>query len=170
LTIEQAAEAAGVSPSGARGWIAESGGMIPDDLDRRPSGRFLSVTEREEIAIGWAGGESKATFARRIERHRSTVGPELALNQTVRRPPPAPRPDGQPHRRGPRPGTNRGRDRPQHERLRYRAVHAQAKAEARARRPKPCKLAENPPLCAEGQSGTGGPVEPRADQPRVRRS
>ena len=85
------------------GGIDESGGMIPDDLDRRPSGRFLSVTEREEIAIGWAGGESKATFARRIERHRSTIGPELALNQTVRRPPPAPRPDGQPHRRGPRP-------------------------------------------------------------------
>lgn len=49
------------------------------------------------------------------------------------------------------PGTNRGRDRPRHERLRYRAWLAQAKAEQRARRAKPHlrKLATRPELAAE---------------------
>ena len=170
LTIEQAADAAGVSATCGRVWIAESGGMIPDDVEVCLSGRYLSLADREEIAIGWAAGQTKAEIARRIGRHRSTVGRELARNKTVRRPTPVPRPDGQPHRRGPRPGTNRGRDRPQHERLRYRAVRAQAKADARARRPKPCKLADNPALCAEVKAGLAARWSPEQISRTLRRS
>jgi IS30 family transposase len=148
LTIDRAAEAAGVSPTHGRRWIAESGGMIPAGL-HEPSGRYLSLTEREEIAVGWAAGQSRAMIARRIGRHPATIGRELRRNQAGRRPPRPPRPDGQPHRPGPPPGTNRGQDRPQHELLPYRAVLAQGKAELRARRPKPGKLARHPELRAE---------------------
>ncbi len=125
--------------------------MIPDDLDG-PSGRYLSLTEREEIAGGWSAGLSKAEIARRIGRHRSTIGRELTRNRTVSTPALAPRLDGLRRKPGPRPGSNRGRDRPQHERLRYRAVRAQAKAEERARRPKLRKLASCPALLAQVQA------------------
>jgi IS30 family transposase len=150
-SIEEAAAAAGVSQTGAAKWVAESGGMIPDLVE--PSGRYLSLAEREEIAEGWAAGLGKAEIARRIGRHRSTVGRELKHNQAVGHPRRPPLPDGQRRRPGPRPGTNRGRDRPQHERVRYRPSLAQAKAEAAARRPKPRKLAGNPELTARVQAG-----------------
>ena len=148
-TMAEAAAAAGVSLSGAERWVAKSCGVIPDLAE--PSGRYLSLQEREEIAIGWEKDEPVATIAARIGRHRSTVYRELRRNRARGRPRLAPRPDGRRHPRGPRPGTNRGRDRPRHERLRYRASVAQWKAEARARRPKPHlrKLATRPELHAE---------------------
>jgi IS30 family transposase len=140
-TIAGAAAAAGVSESGGRLWIAQSGGMIPD-LEQ-PSGRYLSLTERGQIAVGWMLGMTKAAIARMIGRDRSTVGRELTRNKSAHYPRPAPRPDGLPHKLGPRPGTNRGLDRPQHERLWYQSGNAQYKAEQRARRPKQGKLAAN---------------------------
>ncbi|MGH9062050.1 MAG: IS30 family transposase, partial [Acidimicrobiales bacterium] len=139
-TLGQAAAAAGVSEATGGRWVAESGGMVPDLAE--PCGRYLSLTEREEIAIFWAQGMAKAEIARRIDRHPATVGRELRRNQVAH------------HRSqvrlGPVPaGTRRGRIRPEHQRLRYRAVLAQSKAEERARRPKPGKLGANPALHAE---------------------
>ena len=149
-TIDVAAAAAGVSQSGGRLWITQSGGMIPDLGE--PSGRYLSLSERGEIAVGWRLGMTKAAIARMIERDRSTVGRELTRNKTVSWPKVAPRPDGLMHNRGPKPGTIRGRDRPQHERLRYSSGNAQYKAEQRARRPKQGKLAANPELHEQVQT------------------
>jgi IS30 family transposase len=96
------------------------------------------LAEREEIAVGWERGLNKAEIAKLIGRHPSTVGRELARNQTRGRLPPFS-------------CTERGRARPQHQQLRYRASTAQAKAEQRARRPKPGKLATRPELRTEVQ-------------------
>jgi transposase, IS30 family len=149
--MAEAASAAGVSVSGAEDWVAESGGVICDLVE--PSDRYLSLWEREEIAIGWETEEPVAAIAERIGRHRSTVYREPRRNRTVRYPKRAPRGDGQPRRPGPARGTRRGKDRARHERLRYRASVAQWKAEARARRPKPHprKLATRPELHAQVQ-------------------
>ncbi|MBC3190679.1 IS30 family transposase [Pseudonocardia sp. C8] len=143
--------------------------MIPDDLDGPPAGRYLSLAEREEIADGWSKGWSRAKIAHEIGRHRSTVGRELARNHARGRPRREPAPDGQRRRPGPVPGTNRGRDKPQHERLRYRPSLAQAKAEQRARRPKPRKLT-HPPLLAEVKAGLKARWSPEQISSTLRRS
>jgi IS30 family transposase len=75
-----AAQAAGVSETAAWRWIQERGGVRP----RRPvpsSGRFLSLAEREEIAVGAAGGLGVRQIAGRIGRAPSTVSRELSRNR-----------------------------------------------------------------------------------------
>jgi IS30 family transposase len=162
MAHEDAVAVAGVSATAGREWFREAGGVIPDLAE--PSGRFLSLAEREEIAVGVAAGLSDAEIARRIGRHRSTVGREWRRNRTVRREPAAPLPDGSWPRRGPVPvpgaprrsmAQHRARQRAQRrawQRDRYRAVHAQAKAEDRARRPRPGKLALHPQLREQVQA------------------
>src|SRR5215212_7624775 len=97
---------------GAR-WFREAGGVPPLETTE-PSGRFLTLSEREEIAVGLAAGRNASQIARQLGRARSTVSRELTAWA-------ADHPD-----------------RP------YRAVPAQQAAEARGARPKPFKLAHEP--------------------------
>src|SRR5689334_18066693 len=98
-----AAEQAGVAIRRGQRWFRECGGVAPVELTE-PAGRYLSLAEREEIAIGLAERLSLRAIGRRIGRPPSTVSRELR-----------------------RPGatTTAGH---------YRAVAAQRAAEERARR------------------------------------
>ena len=117
--VEAAAVAVGVSVQVARKWIRDGGGMPTLDL-AEPSGRNLSLPEREEIAVGVAAGHSDQQIADRIGRHRTTVTRELGRNCRVK--------NGYLIR------------------AEYRATMAQTRADVRARRPKERKLAMNAPL------------------------
>ncbi len=75
---DAAAEAGTYRIKGAR-WLASAGGVRPR-RGRDLKGRCLSFTEREEIALGRAGGESMRAIAARLERSPSTVSRELARN------------------------------------------------------------------------------------------
>src|ERR1700747_1289275 len=81
------------------------------------SGRYLSLAEREEIALLNAQGHSLREIGRRLGRAGSTISRELDRN--------APPPGGA---------------------MAYRATTAQWHADRSARRPKPTKLARNPAL------------------------
>jgi IS30 family transposase len=107
---EDAAITCGVSPVVGSRWFRERGGMPSIQLSP-PSGRYLSFTEREEIALLNAQGEGVREIARRLGRDPSTVSRELRRN-----------------------GATRGGQ------LNYRATAAQWKAELMARRPKAPKL------------------------------
>jgi transposase, IS30 family len=129
------------------------------------SGRYLSLAEREVIDELWSESTlSKAAIARLLGRHRSTIGRELARNQTVRRAPHPPLPDRRRRKPGPRPG---GLAR--HERLRYRAAHAQTQAEQKARRPKPGKIATTPRLQGAVTAGLDKRWSPQQIARRLRR-
>jgi IS30 family transposase len=82
------------------------------------SGRYLSLAEREEIAIARGRGDGVRVIARALGRPASTISRELNRNSRVRRP------------------------------VGYRAVLAQSKADARVRRPKTSGLAAHEPLRA----------------------
>ena len=113
----------GVEGSTGRAWFVQAGGMPPLDL-AEPTGRYLTFSEREEIALLRASGLGVREIARHVGRAASTISRELARGCLRRRP--------------------RGR---------YRASVAQFRAEERARRPKPSKLALHPLLRAYVQQG-----------------
>ena len=117
---EDAAIDAGVSPVVGVRWFRRSGGMPPTHFSQssKPlSGRPLSFTEREEIAILRAQGNGVRAIARQLDRPPCTISRELQRNAM------------------------RGHDAPE-----YRATTAQWRADRSARRPKPAKLAVNPIL------------------------
>jgi IS30 family transposase len=113
---EAAGDGAGVSRTGAQRWFNDSGGMSPLRLTE-PSGRYLSIVEREEIAIAHATGAGVRAIGRQLGRDPATVSRELRRNRPL------------------------DRKRPQ-----YRATLAQSKADERTRRPKTSKLATHPRL------------------------
>src|SRR3954470_6016250 len=134
---ENAAVEAGVLPSIGVRWFRKGGGMPPLTL-ASVSGRYLSFTEREEIAVllaggsgvrELAGGSGVREIARRLGRAPSTISRELQRNAALR--------TGRPE---------------------YRASTAQTHADRRARRPKPAKLAVYPELRAYVQDRLSGAV------------
>jgi transposase len=128
MTTTQAAELAGVSePVGVR-WFRDGGGM-PTVTLAPLSGRYLSFSEREEIALLRARGVGVREIARRIGRSPSTVSRDLRRNVATRG------------------GT-----------LGYRASVAQWKAELMARRPKVAKLVADPRLRAYVQERLAGQI------------
>ncbi len=120
LSVREAAAAAGADGQRAAAWFREAGG-VKANAPGAGRGRYLSLAEREEIAVGVAQGLAYREIARRLGRPASTVSREVRRNS-----PPA----------GPRG---------------YRAMTAQVRAEERARRPKPAKLAANGGLRAAVQ-------------------
>ena len=60
-------------------WLREAGGVRPR-RGRNLKGRCLSFAEREEIALGRAGGEKIRAIAARLDRSPSTVSRELTRN------------------------------------------------------------------------------------------
>src|SRR6185437_14551540 len=126
---EKAAIEAGVLPSIGVRWFRKGGGMSP--LTLAPvSGRYLSFTEREEIAVLLARGCGVREIARWLGRAPSTISRELQRNAAI----------------------GRGR-------VEYRASTAQRHAERRAQRPKLAKLAVNAQLRAYVQDRLSGTVQ-----------
>ncbi|MGC3004281.1 IS30 family transposase, partial [Streptomyces sp. G35A] len=125
---EDAAVSCGVSPVVGSRWFRERGGMPSIQLSPL-SDRYLSFTEREEIALLNAQGEGVREIARRLGRDPSTVSRELRRNVATR--------GGQ---------------------LSYRASTAQWKAELMARRPKTPKLVANERLREYVQERLAGEV------------
>ena len=75
---DAAAEAGTYRKKGAR-WLVAAGGVRPR-RGRDLKGRCLTFSDREEIALGRAGGESMRAIAARLGRSPSTISRELARN------------------------------------------------------------------------------------------
>jgi IS30 family transposase len=128
LTSVEAGVAVGASGAAGSRWFREAGGMSPFDRAAL-SGRYLSFTEREEIAILKAQGIGVRATARRLGRSPSTISRELRRNAATRG-----------------------------NKLEYRASVAQWKAELVARRPKTAKLAGDARLREYVQQRLAGEV------------
>jgi len=134
LNSEDAALEAGLSEAVGPRLFRKAGGMPPAMF--RPSakplsGRYLSLAEREELALLNAQGHSMREIGRRLGRSASTISRELDRNAAT-------------HGGG----------------MAYRATAAQWHADRSARRPKPTKLALNPDLRTYVEERLAGDVAP----------
>ena len=82
LSLREAAAAAGVGWHQAETWFREAGGVKGNAPAARGGGRYLSLAEREEVAVGLAQGLGVREIARRLGRAASTVSREVARNST----------------------------------------------------------------------------------------
>jgi IS30 family transposase len=139
MSSEAAAVKAGASqPVGSR-WFREAGGMAPAIFRRSAeplSGRYLSLPEREEIALLLVQGQGVCEIARRVGRAASTISREIRRNAATR--------SGN---------------------FEYRATTAQWHAERAARRPKLAKLAANSLLRCWVEERLSGAVARPNNQP-----
>ncbi|SDS45323.1 MULTISPECIES: IS30 family transposase [Brevibacterium] len=126
LNIEEAAETIGASAPSCRVWFRHRGGVKPP-RGYGHSTRYLTLDEREDIAIYTGQGRGVRDIARRLGRHPSTISRELAR---APRAPEAVRPS--------RPA--------------YRASVSQADADRKRHRHRPGKLATNLALRREVQA------------------
>ena len=134
LNSEDAALKAGVSQAVGPRLFRKAGGMPPAIFrsSARPlSGRYLSLAEREEIALLNAQDHSIQEIGRRLGRAASTISRELRRNAAT-------------HGGG----------------FAYRATTAQWHADRSARRPKPTKLARNLALRTYVEERLAGIVAP----------
>jgi IS30 family transposase len=125
---EDAAISVGVASAVGSRWFREAGGMRPISLHPLCD-RYLSLSEREEIAILKAKGCGVREIARQVGRSPSTISRELRRNAASRT-------------------DSSG----------YRAITAQWHAERRARRPKISKLAKNEELREYVQDRLAGKI------------
>jgi transposase, IS30 family len=79
LGLQEAGAAAGVVRAG-EDWFRAAGGVKGNGPAGAVSGRFLSLAEREEIAVGLAAGLSMRRIAVGLGRPVSTVSREVARN------------------------------------------------------------------------------------------
>lgn len=87
LSSEDAAMKVGISPPVGSRWFRTAGGMAPSHLSsssKSPSTCYLSLAEREEIAILQAQGHGVREVARRLGRAASTISRELRRNASTR--------------------------------------------------------------------------------------
>ena len=132
LSSEDAAIAGGVAQAVGTRWFRKAGGMPPAMFEKSAmpvSGRYLSLAEREELAILRAQGTGIREIARQLGRSASTISRELRRNASTR---------------------SGGLD--------YRATVAQWHAERAARRPKSAKLVGNAALRTYVQDRLAGVV------------
>jgi IS30 family transposase len=132
MSSEDAAIEAGVSQPVGKRWFRKAGGIPPAMFrsSAKPlSGRYLSLAEREEIALLRVQGISRRKIGHRLGRSTSTISRELRRNAATR---------------------SGG--------LEYRATTAQWHAERSARRPKPTKLGLNTTLCTYVEERLAGVV------------
>ena len=90
-TLTAACEAVGVNRATGRHWRQATGGRIPRKRPA-PSGRYLSLDERLQIADLYLGGAGVRALAIGIGRSPATVSRELRRNGSA----PTPRRPGAP--------------------------------------------------------------------------